>query len=180
VTDEPVVSGPTLVREVPPGLAAELGSLWLAVVRAGGAVSFRPDAPEEDVRAAAAAEIEDVRFRRQHLIVLSTGTALAGSVFLRPGVGPIFGHRAELHRLMVRPDLQGRGWGSALLDAAVAHAVASGLEQVLLAVRGGTWMTEFYRSRGWTEVGIWPGALVVAPDDVRDQHWFQRRFPRVP
>jgi GNAT superfamily N-acetyltransferase len=146
------------------------------VARAGGAVSFRPDAAEEDVRAAAEAEIEDVRARRQQLIVLGADHALAGTVFLRRGVGPIFEHRAEVHRLMVHPGLQGRGWGSALLEAVVSHATALGLEQLLLAVRGGTWMTEFYRSRGWTEVGSWPGALVVAPGDVRDQLWFQRRL----
>jgi len=176
VTEEPVVGGPHLVREVHPEMGQALGSLWLDVVRCGGAVSFRTDAPEEDIRAAAEAEISDVRAERQQLLVIGADHTLVGTVFLRPGVGSVFQHRAEVHRLMVRSDLQGRGWGGMLLDAVVAHATILGLEQLMLAVRGGTWMIEFYRSRGWAEVGVWPGALAVTPDDVRDQHWFQLRL----
>ncbi len=175
------VGEPRLVRDASPELGVALGTLWLAVVRAGGAVSFRADDPEDDIRRAGHAQVEDVRTGGQDLIVLDAADragALAGTVFLKRGAGSPFRHRAEIHRLMVRPDLQGRGLGTRLLDAAVAHGTEIGLEQILLAVRGGTWMLDFYRDRGWTEVGVWPGALVIAPGEVRDQHWFQLRLRR--
>jgi GNAT superfamily N-acetyltransferase len=85
---------------------------------------FAPDAPEADIRAAAVALVEDVRAGRQHLIALEADGALAGTVFLRRGDRPVIRHRADVLKLMVHPDLQGRGWGKALLDAAVAECVA--------------------------------------------------------
>ncbi len=174
----PFVSGPHLVREVHPEMATALGSLWLDVVRTGGAVRFRLDTPEETVRAAAEQEIEQVRARRQQLLVLGADHTLVGTVFLRRGEWINAEHRAEVFLLMVRPDLQRRGWGTVLLDAAVAHARALGLEQLLLATRGGTSLPAFYTARGWTEVGVWPDALRIAPDDLRDEHWLQLRLGR--
>lgn len=176
MTDGHVRTGPHLVREVHPELGSALGSLWLDVVRNGGAVSFWPDDPEDDIRAAAEAEIAAVRAQRQQLIVLGSDRLLIGTVFLRRGVGNPFQHRAEIHRLMVRSDLQGQGRGSLLLAAAVAHATALGLDQLLLAVRGGTRLPAFYRHRGWTEVGSWPGALITSTGEARDQVWFQLRL----
>jgi hypothetical protein len=44
VTEEPFVSGPHLVHEVHPEMGTALGTLWLAVTRAGGAVGFPSDA----------------------------------------------------------------------------------------------------------------------------------------
>jgi acetyltransferase len=97
-------------------------------------------------------------------------------VFLRPGVGPRFAHRADVVRLMVHPSAQGRGLGRALLDAAVAHARALGFEQLLLSTRGGTTLPAFYAALGWTEVGVFPAALHLGGDDRRDEHWFQLRL----
>ncbi|WP_433275234.1 GNAT family N-acetyltransferase [Pseudonocardia xinjiangensis] len=173
--DEPFVSGPHLVREVHPDMDTALGTLWVAVTRAGGAVGFAPDAPEADIRAAAVQAVEDVRAKRQQLIVIGADHTLAGTVFLRTGVG-VQAHRADVLRLMVRPDLQGRGWGRTLLDAAVAHATALGLEQLMLSTRGGTDVAGFYLRRGFTEVGVWPETLRLGPDDLRDEHWFQLRL----
>jgi acetyltransferase len=171
-----VISGPHPVTGVRPGLAAELGSLWTAVTRADGAVGFAPDAPEVDIRAAAIALVEDVRAGRQQLIALEADGALAGTVFLRRGDRPVIRHRADVLKLMVHPDLQGRGWGKALLDAAVAHATELGLEQLLLSTRGGTSLPAFYAKQGWTQVGLFPDALRIGPDDLRDEHWFQLRL----
>jgi hypothetical protein len=61
------------------------------------------------------------------------------------------------------------------LGGAVDLARALGLEQLLLSTRGGTRLPEFYVKQGWTEVGVFPGALRLGPDDVRDEHWFQRQ-----
>jgi GNAT superfamily N-acetyltransferase len=171
-----VITGPRLVDEVRPGLVKELGTLWTAVTRADGAVGFPSDAPEEDIKAAAEEVIEDVRAERQQLIVLEADGELAGTVFLRRGDRAVIRHRADVLKLMVRPDLQGRGWGKALLDAAVAHATALGLEQLLLSTRGGTDLPAFYAKQGWTQVGVFPDALRIGPDDLRDEHWFQLRL----
>ncbi|MHA6795865.1 GNAT family N-acetyltransferase [Pseudonocardia bannensis] len=173
---EPFITGPHPVFEPHPDMAQAFGSLWTAVVRSGGAVGFPADAPEEDIRAAAEQAVAEVAARRRQMLILGDGAALAGTVFLRRGAGPVLAHRAEVLKLMVRPDLQGKGWGTALLDAAVAQARALGLEQLLISTRGGTSLPEFYAARGWTEVGRFPGGLRLSADDVRDEHWFQLRL----
>jgi acetyltransferase len=175
---DPPVSGPRLVADPGPDAVAELAALWLAVTRTGGAVGFVQDAPAAELRAAAAAVIDDVRAGRQQLFEIRTGTpgVLAGTVFLRRGVGTVFEHRADVLRLMVHPDLAGRGWGRALLTAAVEHAASSGLELLLLSTRGGTGLPALYARLGWTRVGVVPGGLRLAPDDARDEHLFFRRL----
>jgi acetyltransferase len=168
------VSPPRPVPEPSSSLATQFGALWFAVNRAGGAVGFRPDSPAGEVRAAAERAVEDVRAGRLSLLASSAGAdvALAGVVFLRRDVGPVVGHRAEVSRLMVHPDLQGHGLGRRLLVAAERHAAALGVEQLMLSTRGGTPLPGFYAGLGWTEVGVFPGQLRLSPDDVRDEHWF--------
>lgn len=171
---------PTLVEHVHQGLEEALGTLWTAVTRADGAVGFLVDDPEEDIRAAAAATIADVRAGRLRMLVIGSdgpaGGGLAGTVFLERMPGPRKAHGGYVLRLMVHPDAQGRGYGGALLDAVAADARALGLEHLLLSVRGGTTLPGFYRRRGWTEVGRFPGALRLGPGDIRDEYWFQLRL----
>jgi GNAT superfamily N-acetyltransferase len=161
---------------VGPQAGTALGTLWTAVTRAGGAVGFAADAPEEDIRATAEEAIADVRAGRTRLFALDADGELAGAVFLRRGAKATVRHRADVVRLMVHPDLQGRGWGKALLDAVVAHATTIGLEQLLLSARGGTSLPEFYLKQGWVQVGLFPDALRIGPGDLRDEHWFQLRL----
>lgn len=111
-----------------------------------------------------------------HLLALDDDGALVGTVFVQPGHGMNTAHRAEIVLLMVAPAQQGRGYGTALLDAATAHATALGFEQLLLSARGGTALPAFYAARGWTEVGVFPDALRLGPGDLRAEHWFQRRL----
>lgn len=99
---------------------------------------------------------------------------LVGAAFLRQGTGPVLRHRGEVVRLMVHPEHQGRGCGRALLAAVERHAVGLGIEQLLLSTRGGTHLPGYYAALGWTEVGVLPGALRVAPGETRDEHWFSR------
>lgn len=108
--------------------------------------------------------------------MLTIGEPPVGVVFLCPGSGPRIAHRADVLRLMVHPDRQGAGLGRALLDAAAARARALGLEQLLLSARGGTDLPGFYARLGWTEVGVFPAALHLGPDERRDEHWFQLRL----
>lgn len=161
--------GPTPVVD-PTGLEKSFGDLWVAVTRAGGAVGFAPDASEAEIRALAERTLAEVGEGRLHMLALD---GLAGVVFLQPGSGPVVAHRATVLRLMVDPGRQGRGLGARLLTAAVDRARELGLDQLLLSTRGGTGLPAFYTHLGWTEVGRFPRALHVTPDDVRDEHWFQ-------
>ncbi len=165
------VRGPHLVERPDAGAAAGLAALWLAATRAGGAVGFVPDSPEAEVRAAADAVVAGVVAGREQMIVLGAGDAPVGTVFLRPGQDSVVAHRGEVVRLMVHPDRQGRGHGGALLAASADRARALGLELLLLSARGGTALPDYYAARGWTAVGVWPGAIKVA-DGRRDEHWF--------
>lgn len=169
------VSGPHPVSDPPPAAAGELGSLWVAVTEAGGAVDFVAGDPEDEIRALAESTIADVRAGRTRMLTLDDRAGLAGTVFLVPGSG-ITAHRAEVGRLMVRPDLRGRGWGTVLLDAAVAEGAALGLEQLTLGCRGGTSLPAFYAARGWEQYGVLPEGVRLSADDARDVHLFRRRI----
>jgi GNAT superfamily N-acetyltransferase len=161
------------VTDPAPELADQLGAVWVAVTRDGGSVGFVEDAPEEQIRAAARKAVDDVRAGLQHMLAVDVDGTLGGVVFVRPGAEFVASHRAELSRLMVRPDLQGRGFGRTLLDAAIAHAKAAGLEQMMLSARGGTDMPGFYVKMGWTPVGVWRDCLNLGDGERRDMHWFQ-------
>ena len=168
-------AGPQLVDRID---ADALALLWTAVTRAGGAVSFVLDTPDAEIRPAAQSAVAEVRAGREQLLVIGPVDAPLGTVFLRRGAGPRIEHGAEVVRLMVHPDAQGRGHGKALLDAAVAHATTMGLEYLMLSARGGTDLPRFYTAQGWTPVGVWPGTLRIGPgpDELRDCHWFHLRL----
>ena len=162
------------MREVHRGLADALGTLWVAVSRAGGAVDFTEHVAESTVRAAAEAAVREVDAGTTDLLALGLGQSVVGTVFVTPGVQAVIAHRGVVGRLMVHPTLWGQGWGARLLDAAVSHARSMRLEQLLLSARSGTGLPEYYAARGWTEVGRWPRAVRVDTDDYRDEVWFQR------
>jgi acetyltransferase len=168
-------AGPQLVDHVD---AAALARLWIAVTRAGGAVGFVLDTPDTEIHLAAESAAAEVAAGREQLLVLGSVGSPVGTVFLRRGVGARIEHGAEVVRLMVHPDQQGRGHGKALLDAAVAHATTLGWEFLMLSTRGGTELPRFYTAQGWTPVAVWPGTLRLGPgpDDLRDAHWFHLRL----
>jgi N-acetylglutamate synthase-like GNAT family acetyltransferase len=56
--------------------------------------------------------------------------------------------------LFVIDDAQGRGHGSALLDAAMARLKEAGHRQAFLSTGKGTRAEQFYRSRGWQQMGL--------------------------
>jgi GNAT superfamily N-acetyltransferase len=73
---------------------------------------------------------------------------------------------------MVRPGMQGRGYGAALLREAATVGRRLGWEALHLTVRDGTGVERFYQAHGYREVGRLPGALRVAPGDDRDEAHF--------
>jgi ribosomal protein S18 acetylase RimI-like enzyme len=72
-------------------------------------------------------------------------------------------HSAELAGLYVAPEFRRRGFGRALVDAALAHARSlAGVRQLRLTVNAtNTPARSLYQSRGFTRCGVEPGALCV-------------------
>ena len=56
--------------------------------------------------------------------------------------------------LFVDPEHEGKGIGSALLKAMVAHAFEEGSDSLWLTTSPGTRAERFYRHSGWREAGI--------------------------
>ena len=99
-----------------------------------------------------------------------TGDALAGWVHLQRHPNPVIAHWGTISHLQTLPALRGRGIGSALMVWARRDAAQEmGLEQLRLAARGGMGLESFYARLGWREIGRWPKALRLAPDDDRDE-----------
>ncbi|MFI2072424.1 MULTISPECIES: GNAT family N-acetyltransferase [Streptomyces] len=79
-------------------------------------------------------------------------------------------HWGTIHHLQTHPGFRGRGVGSALVRELRRIARDElGLEQLHLAARGGQGLEDFYGRLGWREIGRWPEALRLAPDDTRDE-----------
>jgi ribosomal protein S18 acetylase RimI-like enzyme len=84
------------------------------------------------------------------------GDVLAGTVTVILDCPPNQPHRAEIAKLMVRPDYRGRGYARALLIEAEARAAAAGRMLLVLdtATDGGA--MGLYESLGFTPAGIIP------------------------
>ncbi len=106
----------------------------------------------------------------RRLLVATAGGVLAGWVHLQRDPDPLIAHWGSVTRLQTLPALRGQGIGAALMRHARQVARREmGLEQLHLAVRGGTGLEHFYARLGWRETGRWPGALRLAPGDDRDE-----------
>ena len=104
------------------------------------------------------------------LLIGRTGDTLAGWVHIQRNPSPLVAHWGTISHLQSLPSSRGQGIGSALMVHVRQVARSQmGLEQLRLAVRGGTGLEHFYARLGWTVAGRWPGALRHAPGDDRDE-----------
>jgi GNAT superfamily N-acetyltransferase len=151
-------------------LRQELIDCWVTVSNAGGAVGF----PFLPVDTAVVSPVADELIARlspdRRLLVAMAGGVLAGWVHLGRDPKPVIAHWGWVSRLQTLPAFRGQGIGAALMTHARQVARQEmGLEQLHLAVRGGTGLERFYARLGWRETGRWPGALRLAPGDDRDE-----------
>ncbi|HLX10865.1 MAG TPA: GNAT family N-acetyltransferase [Thermoanaerobaculia bacterium] len=139
-----------------PSVCDGLSEILVAVVAAGGSVSFMHPLAQEtamaywhDALAAAA---------REERVVLGAWAdgVLAGTVTLLLACPPNQPHRAEIAKLMTRPSHRGRGLAAALMRAAEAIAVERGKTLLVLdtATDGGA--AGLYEGLGYTRVGEIP------------------------
>ncbi len=109
-------------------------------------------------------------------VVLDDDGHVIGHAALHDAKGdPAFGPAHELTglpaetflvvaRLVIDPDAQGTGAGTALLDAAVHHALAAGKHPILDVVTTSPKAIAFYDARGWTRLG----EAVIEIDELPD------------
>ncbi len=156
--------------QVSAGLRQELIDCWITVSNAGGAVGFPFLPVDTAIVAPVADELIASLSPDRRLLVAVAGDALAGWVHVQRHPNPVIAHWGSISRLQTLPAFQGQGIGGALMKHArqvARHEM--GLEQLHLAVRGGTGLEAFYARLGWREIGRWPGALRLAPGDDRDE-----------
>ena len=152
-----------------PVLREQLLQMWVDVTNAGGAVGFTVPADVDAVASTLDAALARVAAGNDLLGVLRQDGVAVGMGFLVDGNSPLRRHWRTILRLMVRPELQGRGAGRILLEGLHDTAAELGLEQLMLTTRGGTGVERFYEHLGYTIVGRHPGAIRLAPGDDRDE-----------
>jgi GNAT superfamily N-acetyltransferase len=168
---DPLMIQVTSPEQVTTGLRRELIDCWILVSNAGGAVGF-PFLPVDITHVAPVADklVAGLSPEYSRLLIARTGDTLAGWVHIQRNLSPVVAHWGTISRLQSLPSSRGQGIGSALMARARQVARSEmGLEQLHLAVRGGTGLEHFYARLGWTVTGRWPGALRLAPGDDRDE-----------
>lgn len=155
-----------------PDILEQLADIMVATVAAGGSVNFmhpmaRADALAFWTRALAAAE-------RGERVVLGAwdGEVLAATVSLVLDLPPNQPHRAEIAKLMTRPDYRGRGAASELLTSAEILARDHGRWLLTLdtAVEGGA--TDFYRRHGYQLAGTIPDYALTPHGELSGASFF--------
>ena len=161
----------TRAADVTPDLREQLVRCWVEVTNAGGAAGFPfPPVGVGGVDPVLYKLHGDPAPERSRLRLTMDRTALAGWVLLARNPFPLIAHWAEVRHLQTALAYRGRGAGAALMRELRRIARDEmGLEQLHLAARGGMGLERFYGRLGWREIGRWPGALRLAPDDDRDE-----------
>lgn len=150
-------------------LRERIVALWTDVTNAGGAVGFAPPVRAADIRPLAEQTLAAVESGPDHLLIQTDDGELTGLLFVVDNRFAFKDHWRVLKRVMVTPDGQGRGLGTALMREAERIGRAMGLEALHVTVRAGAGTEKFYERLGYTEVGRLPGALRIGPDDDRDE-----------
>lgn len=154
-----------------PAVREEMTGCWIAVTNAGGAAGFPfPPVDASQVAPAVDALADRLDPRRNRILLARSNGSLAGWVALSRDLSPLIAHWGTVNHLQTQLAHRNRGIGSALmLRLRQVARDEMGLEQLHLAVRGGTALEDFYSRLGWRVTGRWPGKLRLAPDDTRDE-----------
>jgi len=139
-----------------PNVLDALSALLIETVSQGGSVSFMhplaPDAARAFWEGALAAA------ERGERVVLGawSGAELVGTVSLLLDCPPNQPHRAEIAKMMTRPDWRGRGVASALLQEAERLATRQGRTLLVLDTASDGGAAGLYERHGFTVVGEIP------------------------
>ncbi|WP_410813275.1 GNAT family N-acetyltransferase [Micromonospora sp. 067-2] len=155
--------------DLSPQMRAEIVALWVEVTNAGGAVGFVAPVTATDVRVIADPTFAGITDGPDRLLVGYAGDRLMAVLIFCDNRFALKAHWCVLKRVMVHPEAQGTGYGSALMREAARLGRELGREALHVTVRDGLGLDGFYRRLGFREIGRLPGALRVAAGDDRDE-----------
>ncbi|MGC4894570.1 GNAT family N-acetyltransferase [Micromonospora sp. DT31] len=150
-------------------LREQIADLWVDVTNAGGAVGFVAPVTAAEVRPLAESTLAEVADGPDRLLVGHQGDRPVAVLVIADNRFHLKAHWRVLKRVMVHPDVQGRGHGVALMREAERVARSLGLAALHVTVRDGLGLDGFYRRLGYREVGRLPAALRLSPTDTRDE-----------
>ncbi len=156
---------------------AQLGALLVDVVQAGGSVSFMAPLSRETAREFWEASL--LGAGRGERIVLGAwdGEVLAGTISLIIACPPNQPHRAEIAKLMTRPDYRGRGIGASLLVAAEARAVQLAKTLLVLDTASEGGAASLYEKHGFSYVGEIPDYALKPHGGLTGTRLYWKRLP---
>lgn len=136
----------------------QLAALMHACVHNGASVGYVLPFTFADSEAFWTAKVlPGVRERTRALLVAMRDEAIVGSVQLDFDTPPNQPHRAEVRKLLVRPDFRRQGIGRTLMAEVEKEAAALKRNLLTLDTRTGDSAEPLYASLGYRTVGIIPG-----------------------
>lgn len=178
------MSGPDVTIEFPADptgdLLTEIHDVVTAVVALGGAVGWLSPPPRKETDAWVTSVLSGVATAESALCVARVDGVVAATGTWHRDRAPIFGHRAEIRKIMAHPSARGLGLGRRVTAAVADHARGAGMETVHLGVRGNNHLAmAIYRELGFIEWGRFPDVIEIG--DLRfDEVRMYLRFPPGP
>ena len=133
-----------------------LAAILVEVVAGGGSVGFMHPLPLATARSFWQDSLDAAGRGERIVLGAFMGELLAGTVTLRLDCPPNQPHRAEIAKMMTRPDQRGRGIGRALLQAAEERAIAHGRTLLVLDTASEEGAAGLYLKQGYVRAGWIP------------------------
>ncbi|WP_030248522.1 GNAT family N-acetyltransferase [Streptomyces sp. NRRL S-455] len=163
----------TLLLEYAGGLAG----LLTETVNGGASVGFLAPLGRAEALAWWEQRAADVAAGRLAVWAAHDGHRVLGTVSLAFPDKANSRHRAELVKLMVRPDARGRGLGRRLLATAEDAAASAGVTLLHLDTETGSPAERLYRSAGWTPIGAIPDYAASPAGELRPTTIYYKQVP---
>jgi acetyltransferase len=153
-----------------------LAEILVDAVAAGAGVSFMHPLSKADAENYWQNQIADVAADKTFIFVCEEEkfSKIAGTVMLQKAWAPNQPHRADVGKLLVHRDSQRQGVASALMHALEKHAIEIGLKLITFDAVAGGGAEAFYRTMGYTPVGVIPKYAYSGDGRLDDTMFFYK------
>lgn len=158
-----VIAAPQLIDVI-----SDLSELLVDTVNAGSPLGFMPPITRDTARDYWISLLPELRALRRILLVAMSSGRVVGAAQLelsRRGNSP---HRALVEKVFVGRSVRGRGVGTALMNTIEDVALQHGRTLLLLNTRNDLPPHRWYRTLGYTDVGVIPGWTIGAKGERYD------------